>query len=140
MASEIRVPTLGESVTEATVGTWLKKEGEAVKADEPLVELETEKVTLEVPAPAAGILGPIKAKNGDVVGVGAMLGSIVAGSGAAKAAPEMAKGSAGAAGRPDAKTETTAPIAAGPEEMIAAPVGRKKTAPRAAPRRPPRRS
>ena len=57
MAIEIRVPTLGESVTEATVGKWFKKAGDAVKADEPLVELETDKVTLEVPAPASGIMG-----------------------------------------------------------------------------------
>ena len=99
MASEIRVPTLGESVSEATVGTWFKKEGDAVKADEPLVELETEKVTLEVPAPAAGVLGAIEAKNGGVVGVGALLGSIDV-DGAAKAAQTAAKSTPAAAGRP----------------------------------------
>jgi len=88
MASEIKVPTLGESVTEATIGQWFKKEGEAVAADEPLVELETDKVTLEVPAPTAGVLEAIVAKEGDVVGVGALLGSITAGTGAAgKRAP-----------------------------------------------------
>jgi len=76
MATEIRVPTLGESVTEATIGKWFKKPGEAVKADEPIVELETDKVTVEVPAPAAGVLAEIVAKDGDTVGVGALLGSI----------------------------------------------------------------
>ena len=65
MATEIRVPTLGESVTEATVGKWLKKPGDTVKADEPLVELETDKVTVEVPAPAAGQLAEIKARRGN---------------------------------------------------------------------------
>ena len=64
MASEIKVPTLGESVTEATVARWLKKAGDAVAMDDPLVELETDKVTIEVPAPAAGVLGDIAAKDG----------------------------------------------------------------------------
>ncbi|RXF73064.1 2-oxoglutarate dehydrogenase complex dihydrolipoyllysine-residue succinyltransferase [Hansschlegelia zhihuaiae] len=89
MATEIRVPTLGESVTEATIGRWFKKPGEAVKQDEPVVELETDKVTLEVPAPAAGVLGAIEAGDGETVGVGALLGSIEAGEGAAaKEAPK----------------------------------------------------
>ena len=83
MATEIRVPTLGESVSEATIGKWFKKPGDAVKADEPLVELETDKVTLEVNAPAAGVLGEIVAKEGETVGVNALLGSIGAGTGAA---------------------------------------------------------
>ena len=83
MATEIRVPTLGESVSEATIGRWFKKPGEAVKADEPLLELETDKVTLEVNAPAAGVLAEIVANEGDTVGVGALLGNIGAGSGAA---------------------------------------------------------
>ncbi len=82
MATEIRVPTLGESVSEATIGKWFKKVGDAVKADEPVLELETDKVTLEVNAPAAGVLAEIVAKDGDTVGVGALLGSIAAGSGA----------------------------------------------------------
>jgi 2-oxoglutarate dehydrogenase E2 component (dihydrolipoamide succinyltransferase) len=69
MATEIRVPTLGESVTEATIGQWFKKVGDAVKADEPLVELETDKVTVEVPAPASGALGEILVKEGDTVEV-----------------------------------------------------------------------
>ncbi|UDQ89621.1 dihydrolipoamide succinyltransferase, partial [Xanthobacter autotrophicus] len=80
--TEIRVPTLGESVTEATIGKWFKKPGDAVKADEPLVELETDKVTVEVPAPASGVLSEIVAKDGETVGVGALLGNIGAGSGA----------------------------------------------------------
>ncbi len=83
MATEIRVPTLGESVSEATVGKWLKKAGDAVKADEPLLELETDKVTVEVPAPAAGVLSEIAAKEGEAVGLGALLGMIGEGSGAA---------------------------------------------------------
>src|SRR6202163_434616 len=94
MATEIRVPTLGESVTEATIGRWFKKAGEAVAADEPLVELETDKVTVEVPAPVAGVLSEIKAKDGDTVAIGALLGSIAEGAGggkvAAKAAPAKA--------------------------------------------------
>ncbi len=79
MTTEIRVPTLGESVSEATIGRWFKKPGEPVKADEPLVELETDKVTLEVNAPAAGTLGDILAKDGATVEPGALLGSIVDG-------------------------------------------------------------
>ena len=80
---DIRVPTLGESVTEATVGKWFKRPGEAVAVDEPLVELETDKVTLEVPAPAAGILSDIAVKDGSTVAVGALLGQIKEGAGAA---------------------------------------------------------
>ncbi len=89
MTLEIKVPTLGESVTEATVGQWLKKEGDAVARDEPLVELETDKVTLEVPAPAAGRLEKISVKDGETVGVGALLGVISEGE-AGKAAPIQA--------------------------------------------------
>src|SRR5215470_12785866 len=80
--AEIRVPALGESVTEATIGKWFKKPGEAVAVDEPLVELETDKVTIEVPAPAAGVLADIAAKDGDTVAVGAVLGQIKEGAGA----------------------------------------------------------
>jgi len=83
---EIRVPTLGESVTEATIGKWFKKPGDAVAVDEPLVELETDKVTIEVPAPAAGVLGAIAAKDGDTVAVGAVLGRIEEGAASAKPA------------------------------------------------------
>jgi 2-oxoglutarate dehydrogenase E2 component (dihydrolipoamide succinyltransferase) len=86
--ADIRVPALGESVTEATIGKWFKRPGDAVAVDEPLVELETDKVTIEVPAPAAGVLGEISAKDGDTVAVGALLGEIKEGaSAAAKAAP-----------------------------------------------------
>ena len=83
--AEIRVPTLGESVTEATIGKWFKKPGDAVAVDEPLVELETDKVTIEVPAPAAGVLSDIAVKDGDTVAVGALLGQIKEGAGAAPA-------------------------------------------------------
>jgi 2-oxoglutarate dehydrogenase E2 component (dihydrolipoamide succinyltransferase) len=86
MATEIRVPTLGESVTEATVGKWFKKAGEAIAVDEPIVELETDKVTIEVPAPVAGSLGEIAVQEGETVEVGALLGTIAEGGGAAKAA------------------------------------------------------
>ncbi len=88
MAKEIRVPALGESVTEATIAKWFKKAGEAVKADEPLVELETDKVTVEVPAPASGKLSSISAEPGVTVNVGALLGMIE--EGAAGAAPAKA--------------------------------------------------
>src|ERR1700752_1679369 len=74
--TEIRVPTLGESVTEATIGKWFKHPGDAVAVDEPLVELETDKVTIEVPATAAGVLSEIAAKDGETVAVGAVLGQI----------------------------------------------------------------
>src|SRR5437868_5254815 len=85
MTIEIRVPTLGESVTEATVARWLKQPGETITRDEPVVELETDKVTLEVPAPAAGTLGEIRASEGTNVPVGAVLGIIA--DGAAGSAP-----------------------------------------------------
>jgi 2-oxoglutarate dehydrogenase E2 component (dihydrolipoamide succinyltransferase) len=88
--ADIRVPTLGESVTEATVGKWFKKPGEAVAVDEPLVELETDKVTLEVPAPAAGVLSDIAASEGATVAVGALLGQIKDGAAAASAKPAAA--------------------------------------------------
>jgi len=107
MATEIRVPTLGESVSEATIGKWFKKPGEAVKADEPLVELETDKVTLEVNAPAAGVLGEIVAKEGDTVGVSALLGTIAEG-GAAAAAP---------APKAEAKPAAAAPATEAPKAV-----------------------
>ncbi len=81
--AEIRVPTLGESVTEATIGKWFKKAGDVVAVDEPLVELETDKVTIEVPAPAAGVLTDVAVKDGDTVAVGALLGAIKEGAGGA---------------------------------------------------------
>jgi 2-oxoglutarate dehydrogenase E2 component (dihydrolipoamide succinyltransferase) len=94
--TEIRVPTLGESVTEATIGKWFKHPGDAVAVDEPLVELETDKVTIEVPSPAAGVLAEVAAKDGETVAVGALLGQIRDGAGAAapaKAAPKPEKSS-----------------------------------------------
>lgn len=90
MANEIRVPTLGESVSEATVGQWLKKPGEAVALDEPIVELETDKVSVEVPAPAAGTLGDISVKEGETVEVGALLGIIAEGGSASPVNPTPA--------------------------------------------------
>lgn len=97
MTSEVRVPTLGESVTEATVATWFKKPGDAVAVDEMLCELETDKVTVEVPAPAAGVMGEIVAAEGDTVGVDALLATIVAGEGAAPAPAAAATSAAEAA-------------------------------------------
>ena len=91
MATDILVPSLGESVSSATVARWLKKVGESVAADEPLVELETDKVTVEVPAPAAGVIESLAAQEGAEVSAGALLGTIAAGSGAAKAAPTTAQ-------------------------------------------------
>ena len=76
MAEKITVPTLGESVTEATVSKWLKSQGEKVSADEPIVELETDKVNVEVPSPINGVLGSISVKEGETVSVGALLGTI----------------------------------------------------------------
>ncbi|MGD0023642.1 MAG: biotin/lipoyl-containing protein, partial [Xanthobacteraceae bacterium] len=83
--AEIRVPALGESVTEATIGKWFKKPGDAVAVDEPLVELQTDKVAIEVPAPAAGVLSGVAAKDGETVAVGALLGEIKEGAGAGAA-------------------------------------------------------
>jgi len=91
MANEIRVPTLGESVTEATVGQWLKKAGESVATDEPVVELETDKVSIEVPAPSAGVIGEVIVKEGETVEVGALLGMIAAGSAETATAPPKPK-------------------------------------------------
>ena len=103
MATEIRVPTLGESVSEATIGRWFKKPGETVKADEPLVELETDKVTLEVNAPAAGVLSEIAANDGDTVGVGALLGQIDSATKAAAKTNSGAKTEAKSGAAPQAK-------------------------------------
>ena len=115
MATEIRVPTLGESVSEATVGTWFKKVGDAIKADEPLLELETDKVTIEVPAPSAGTLSEIVAQAGETVGLGALLGQISAGNGAA-AAPAQA--AAPAAPAPAAAAPVAAPAVSAPASSM----------------------
>jgi 2-oxoglutarate dehydrogenase E2 component (dihydrolipoamide succinyltransferase) len=136
MAIEIKVPALGESVTEATVGQWFKQPGDAVAVDEPLVELETDKVTVEVPAPSAGVLADIKVPQGGTVAVGAVLGAIdnapVQGTAAAAKAPAAA----GAGGR--SEPAATPPLAApappqpapepptrGDGAMPAAPAARK---------------
>ena len=91
MSEKILVPTLGESITEATVSKWLKKEGETVEADEAIVELETDKVNLEVPSPISGTLSEISFSDGDTVEVGAVLGSISEGSIDIKKVPEIKK-------------------------------------------------
>ncbi|MQB45310.1 2-oxoglutarate dehydrogenase complex dihydrolipoyllysine-residue succinyltransferase [Rhizobium sp. ICMP 5592] len=116
MATEIRVPTLGESVSEATVGTWFKKVGDVIKVDEPIVELETDKVTIEVPSPIAGTLSEIVAQAGETVGLGALLGQISAGNGAAAAAPAAAP----AAAAPVAAPAVSAPASAMPPAPAAA--------------------
>jgi 2-oxoglutarate dehydrogenase E2 component (dihydrolipoamide succinyltransferase) len=130
--AEIRVPALGESVTEATIGKWFKKPGEAVAVDEPLVELETDKVTIEVPAPAAGVLADIAAKDGDTVAVGAVLGQIKEGAGAAavKSAPAAAP-SAPPPSPPQsapAAAPKPAPATAKPSDVPPAPSVRKLAA------------
>jgi 2-oxoglutarate dehydrogenase E2 component (dihydrolipoamide succinyltransferase) len=117
--TEIRVPTLGESVTEATIGRWFKKPGETVAVDEPLVELETDKVTIEVPAPAAGMLGEIVAKDGETVAVGALLGQISEGAGS------------------PAKPAAAAPAKAAPAAAAASPAPVAKSAPASVPASPP---
>ncbi len=119
MANEIRVPTLGESVTEATIGKWFKKVGDAIAVDEPLVELETDKVTIEVPAAAAGTLAEIAVKEGETVEVGALLGTISAGGAApapkqetavAQASAPTAAATTGEAAAQTARTAGEGPI------------------------------
>jgi 2-oxoglutarate dehydrogenase E2 component (dihydrolipoamide succinyltransferase) len=110
--TEIRVPTLGESVTEATVGRWFKQPGDAVKVDEPILELETDKVTLEVPAPAAGVLSEAAVKAGDTVAVGALLGQIKDGAAGKAAAPAAEKPAA----KPAAAPAAAAPAAAAKDD------------------------
>ena len=108
MATEVTVPVLGESITEATLGEWLKQPGDPVAADEPIASLETDKVALEVPAPQAGVMGEHKVAVGDTVEVGAVIATIEAGSGsAAKAAPApaQAKDEPKAEARPESKTD-----------------------------------
>ena len=103
MATEVLVPVLGESITEATVGEWLKQPGDAVAADEPIASLETDKVSVEVPSPVAGVMGQHAVAVGDTVQVGAMIATIESGSGAAAAAPA-----------PAAQPATPAPAPAAP--------------------------
>ncbi len=118
MTTEIRVPTLGESVSEATIGRWFKKTGDAVKADEPLLELETDKVTLEVNAPASGVLAEIVAKDGETVGVGALLGQISNGA----AAPAKGDGKAAAPSPAPAAAAAAAPAPKAAAPAAAQPV------------------
>src|SRR4051812_1395708 len=125
--TEIRVPTLGESVTEATIGRWFKKAGEAVAVDEPLVELETDKVTIEVPAPSAGVLSEIAANDGDTVAVGALLGQIKDGAAAAAASPPAAAKPAAAPPPPPAPAPAPA-AKAPPSDAPLAPSVRKLSA------------
>jgi 2-oxoglutarate dehydrogenase E2 component (dihydrolipoamide succinyltransferase) len=110
MSTEVKVPVLGESITEATLGQWLKKPGEAVAADEPIASLETDKVAVEVPAPVAGVMGAYAVEEGATVNVGAVIGSIEAGSGAPAAAPAPAAQPA-AAPQPVATAPAPAPAA-----------------------------
>ncbi|MBR0654403.1 2-oxoglutarate dehydrogenase complex dihydrolipoyllysine-residue succinyltransferase [Plastoroseomonas arctica] len=130
MATDILVPSLGESVSSATVARWLKKVGESVTADEPLVELETDKVTVEVPAPAGGVIESLSAQEGAEVSAGSVLGTIAAGTGAA--ANGAAKPAAPAAAAPvPAKTE---PVRApsGPVAVPGGPSPRAEAAPTSA--------
>src|SRR5436305_9913281 len=110
MSIEIKVPAMGESVTEATIARWLKREGEAVRQDEPLVELETDKVNIEVPSPAAGVLEHIEIQQGGTVAVGAVLGQVA--EGAAASEPVVPKFAA--AGKEKAKQTSTAQSIAPP--------------------------
>ena len=111
--TQITVPTLGESVSEATVATWLKKEGEHVDADEPIVELETDKVTLEVNAPASGTLSQIVVQEGENVEVGALLGQIGEGAAANDTKPAaVAEAPQAQAPKEEVKEEVPAPAAA----------------------------
>jgi 2-oxoglutarate dehydrogenase E2 component (dihydrolipoamide succinyltransferase) len=120
MMTEIRVPTLGESVSEATIGKWFKKPGEAVKKDEPLLELETDKVTLEVNASESGVLAEIVAAEGATVGVGALLGQITAGAAGASPAPKAeAPKAAPAPSAAPAATATSMPAAPSAAKMMA---------------------
>jgi 2-oxoglutarate dehydrogenase E2 component (dihydrolipoamide succinyltransferase) len=123
--TEIRVPTLGESVTEATIGRWFKKAGDEVKVDEPLVELETDKVTIEVPAPTAGVLSDIAVKDGETVAVGALLGEIKPGAGAPASAAAPAKPAPQPAAAPAPQPPRPAPAKAPAADIALAPSVRK---------------
>jgi 2-oxoglutarate dehydrogenase E2 component (dihydrolipoamide succinyltransferase) len=109
MSTEVKVPVLGESITEATLGEWLKKPGEAVAADEPIASLETDKVSVEVPAPVAGVMGEQLVKVGDTVNVGSTIATVEAGSGAVAAAPAPAASAPVAAAATEAVAPTLSP-------------------------------
>ena len=126
MAIEITVPTLGESVADATVARWMKSTGDAVAADEPVVELETDKVTLEVPAPAAGTMGEIIAAEGANVEVGAVLGMLNEGAAAASSPAAAAKVEAAPAPTPaTAPAPAAAPVAAASSDLPLSPAVRR---------------
>jgi 2-oxoglutarate dehydrogenase E2 component (dihydrolipoamide succinyltransferase) len=130
MTIEIKVPAMGESVTEATVARWFKKEGESVARDEPLLELETDKVTVEVPAPAAGSIESISVQAGATVQVGAVLGAIAegkAGTAAKPAVPSSAKG-AEAPKAEASKPAAPAPAPAAPKADVPAMPSAKRIA------------
>jgi len=114
MATEIKVPVLGESITEATIGEWLKKPGEAVAADEPVASLETDKVSVEVPSPVAGTMGAYAAQVGDTVQVGAVIGIIEAGGAAAAPAPASAPAQASAPAPAPAQEEPAGDLTLSP--------------------------
>ena len=112
MSNEIRVPELGESITEATIAQWYKKPGDTVAVDEPLCELETDKVTIEVPAQSAGVLSEVMVNEGDTVEVGALLGTLGEGSGAAATpAPASPATPSPEAAAPAPEVSTPAPVA-----------------------------
>ena len=135
--TEIRVPTLGESVTEATIGKWFKKPGDAVAVDEPLVELETDKVTIEVPAPAAGVLADIAAKDGETVAVGALLGQIKDGAGAGQSRDRRAgRRPSPPRRRPPPPSLRAAPRAAKAADVPLRAVGARNCPPKPASMRP----
>ncbi len=121
MAADIKVPTLGESVTTATVARWLKKAGEQVAADEALVELETDKVTVEVNAPSAGTLGALVAEEGAEVEVGALLGTIEQGAAGAPAKPQSTPASASSPAKPPPPGVTPPAPPTGPVARPATP-------------------
>jgi 2-oxoglutarate dehydrogenase E2 component (dihydrolipoamide succinyltransferase) len=116
MSIEIKVPAMGESVTEATIARWLKKEGDAVSRDEPLVELETDKVNVEVPSPAAGVLEHINVQQGGTVGVGTVLGAVAEGAGAKAPAqqPKTETAKSAKAETPKTQNKPAAPVVAPP--------------------------
>jgi 2-oxoglutarate dehydrogenase E2 component (dihydrolipoamide succinyltransferase) len=124
MSTEVKVPTLGESITEATLGQWLKKPGEAVAVDEPIASLETDKVAIEVPAPAAGVMGAYAVEEGATVSVGAIIAMIEAGTGSVAAAPAAAA-SASAPAAAAAPAPVSATVSADAGDLTLSPSVRR---------------
>jgi 2-oxoglutarate dehydrogenase E2 component (dihydrolipoamide succinyltransferase) len=118
MTTEVKVPTLGESITEATLGQWLKKPGDAVKADEPIASLETDKVAVEVPSPTDGVIGALVVKEGDTVEVGAVIAMIEAGSGTSAGQQETTSGETT---QTRARAEEAKPAETAPQPKAEAP-------------------